>query len=108
MLFKPILIHFNSLQLPVRISDSEVATLARMFSPNSLETVAIEYLELTETDVDNAKFDNQQNSDGFKRELLFNYMNRGNSRKVNKLSYLCTHYFDYSCPILINYSFISD
>ena len=70
------------LQLPSRISDSEVSRLASMFSTNSLEKVALRFFRISEAEVSNARADNLQNSEGFNRALLHAFKNKGHNRKV--------------------------
>ena len=68
-LFDVLRIVVSLLQLPSRIEDSEIARLAALFSPFTLETVAIRYLGVSKADVDNFKFERKDDSDGFKRDL---------------------------------------
>ena len=74
--------YFRNLQLPSRISDSEISKVAGLFSPNSLETVAVQYFRVTEAQISNSKVDNVGNSDAFKRGLLQRFKNKGGNRKV--------------------------
>ena len=76
--------HFDLciLQLPSIISDSETSRLASLFSPNTLETLALQYLKISQAQIDTSRADNIHNSEGFKRELLRMFHYRGGSRKV--------------------------
>ena len=79
------LIRVYVLQLPPEIDDSEIALLAPKFSPNTLETLALQFFEISEARVKTLKADNINNTEGFKRDLLTYYRNRGHGRKVKEL-----------------------
>ena len=61
---------------------SEIARLAPLFSPDILETVALQYFDTSKARVDTIKADRRDNAEGFKRDLLTDYINNGHSRKV--------------------------
>ena len=70
------------LQLPSRLNDSQISRLALLFSPNTLETVALQHLGISQAQISTAKADNLLNNEGFKRELLLMFQYQGGSRKV--------------------------
>ena len=76
---------FYVLQLPFTVPDSEIAALIHLFSPFTLETVALQYLGVTEAEIGTFKAKRRDDADGLKRELLYIFRNRGNSRKVRIL-----------------------
>ena len=78
-------IYFVTFQLPPTIDHREIVRLARLFSPSTLETVALLYFDMSEATVKTLKADNIHNTEGFKRELLTVYRNKGGSRKVRIL-----------------------
>ena len=75
--------YFNVLQLPLQlsISDGLVAGLAPLFGPNTLETVALQRFGVTEAQAGTWKHSHIDGT-GFKGEFLYNFMNKGNDRKV--------------------------
>ena len=75
------MIHFI-LQLPSSIGDSEIARLAPLFSPSTLETVAIQYFDISQTRAETLKEGRTTDKEGFKRDLLTDYRNKGYKRKV--------------------------
>ena len=79
------------LQLPSRISDREIARLALLFSPATMETVALLYIGISEAEIGQATMDNIGNAKRFNRELLHTFLNKGHKRKVT-ISLLWLHY----------------
>ena len=77
-----LIIPCNVLQLSSEILDREVARLAPLFSPDTLETVALQYFCISEATTSNLKASHRENIEAFKRELLIIFRNKGHSRKV--------------------------
>ena len=69
-------------QLPSRLNDSQISRLALLFSPNTLETVALQHLGISQAQIGTSKADNLLNTEGFKRELLLWFHYQCGSRKV--------------------------
>ena len=78
---------FLILQLPPAVGDSEVVALTKLFSPQTLETVALRYFSLSEAEIGTFKARWRENIEGFKRELLHIFRNKGHCRKVRNLLY---------------------
>ena len=72
-------------QLPSYISNQEIARLAQLFSPNTLEKLALQHLGMTEAEIGNLKATHRENIEEFKREILRIFINRGHSRKVQNI-----------------------
>ena len=53
-----------------------------MFSPSTLETVALQYFGVLEAQVSTFKTERREDTEGFKRDLLMNYRNKDHNRKV--------------------------
>ena len=71
--------------MPSEIHDREIARLTPLFSPDTLETVALQHFGVTEAKVNSFKAENIYNVEGFKRSLLTQFRNKpGNTRKVNR------------------------
>ena len=56
--------------------------LAPLLSPETLETVALQHFDTSEAKVATFKADGREKTEGFKRDLLSDYRNRGHNRKV--------------------------
>ena len=65
------------------ISTSEIAQLAPLFSPNTLETVSLRYFGVPQARVNTYKAKRREDMDGFKRDLLTDYRNTGHNTKVS-------------------------
>ena len=74
--------NWKTFQLPSEIHDREIARLAPLFSPDTLETVALQHFDASEARVKTFKADRRENTEGFKRDLLTYYVNKGHTRKV--------------------------
>ena len=94
--------YFVVLQLPTGIADSEISKLASLFSPNTLETVALQHLGISQAQIDTAKADNLLNTEGFKRELLYKFKNKGHNRKVIQWNFSVYIQISNLKPIRIN------
>ena len=70
------------LQLPASVSDREIAQLAPLFSPSTLETVALQHFDISEATTSSLKSSHRENIEAFKRDLLHIFRNKGHSRKV--------------------------
>ena len=79
-----ITLHFSKLtfQLPSSISDPEIARLAPLFSPSTLETVAIQHFGVSAAQASSLKASHRENTEAFKRELLIIFRNKFHGRKV--------------------------
>ena len=64
------------------MSDDEITRLALLFSPNTLERVALLYFGTSEAEKGHFKANNMGNSEAFNRELLHKFINKGHYRKV--------------------------
>ena len=64
------------------LPDSDMARLACLFSPNTLEALAVRYLGISEVQISHSRINNMGNSKGFNRELLHKFKCRSGSRKV--------------------------
>ena len=73
---------FCILKLPPRIADSEIARLAPLFTVYSLKKVAVIYFGLSEAEISNSERDHIGDTEGFNRDLLYRFINKGHSRKV--------------------------
>ena len=76
------------LQIRPTIHDNEVAALSNLFSPSTLETVAQWYFNLTEAEIGTFKARWRENIEGFKRELLHIFRNKGHCREVKDRLYM--------------------
>ena len=56
--------------------------LAPLLSPSTLETVALQHFDASDAIVKTFKTDRREKAEGFKRDLLTYYMNKGHCRKV--------------------------
>ena len=56
--------------------------LAPWLSPETLEMVALHHFDASEVKVKTLKADRRENTEGFKRDLLTYYINKGHGRKV--------------------------
>ena len=65
------------------MSDGDISRLASLFSPNTLETVALRYFGVSEAEIGQSATDNMGNSERFNRDLLLKFMYKGHNRKVN-------------------------
>ena len=74
--------NWNVFQLPSGMSDSENAKLAVLFSTYTLETIALQHFGVSEATTNNLKAAHRENIDGFNRDLLRIFRNKGRSRKV--------------------------
>ena len=70
--------------MPSEIHDREIARLAALFSPDTLETVALQHFDASEAKVKTFKADRREDTEGFKRDLLTEYRNKGHGRKVKR------------------------
>ncbi len=74
------------------LTDQDVARLAGHFTPETLETLALAYFNISYAEARTMRMDNIGNSARYKRELLICFRNKtsveGNSRKVRSNSYL--------------------
>ena len=71
------------LQLPSEIHTREIARLAPLFSPNTLETVALRFFGISMVQIGNLLIENPYNPEGFKRKLLQIFLYKENkTRKV--------------------------
>ena len=77
-----LILPFNVLQLPSEIYDREIARLAPLFSPSTLETVALQYFPIYAATTSSLKAAHRENTEAFKRDLLHIFRNKGYSRKV--------------------------
>ena len=68
--------------MPCDIHYREIARLAPLFSPSTLETVAIQHFDTSEAKVKTFKAERREDGEGFKRDLLTYYIKRGHARKV--------------------------
>ena len=85
MCSKTELLHFNLFSSSVlQVSSSEIARLALLFSPNTLETVALLHFQISEATVRSMKASHREDIEAMKRELLYIFRNKGGSRKVVK------------------------
>ena len=75
-------VFYQLFQLPSRIFDREIASLAPLFSTNTLETVALRYFDTSEATVGNHKAARREDTEGFNRDLLTDYRNNHHNRKV--------------------------
>ena len=73
---------FSVFQLPTRLADSEIALLVPMFSPNTLETVVLQHFGVSVAETSTLKTSHRENTEGFKRDLLIIFRNKGHSRQV--------------------------
>ena len=71
-----------TLQLTTGIADSEISRLSSLIGPNTMEMLALGYFRLSEAQISHSRRDNTGNSEGFNRELLHKFKNKGGSRKV--------------------------
>ena len=78
-------------QLPSSISNREIARLASWVSPTALEKVTVRYFGISEAQIDHRRGNNLLNSEGFNRDLLHIFQNKGGSRKVHLLKYSQRH-----------------
>ena len=69
-------------QLSSNISDWEIARLASLISPFTMVTVVLRYFGLLQAQISHSRRDHTLNSEGFNRELLHKFRNKGGSRKV--------------------------
>ena len=76
------------------MGDPEISRLASQFSTDSLEKVALRFFRISEAQIKNIKADNLHNSEGFNRDLLHMFKNKGHNRKVDYFySILFSHEF---------------
>ena len=73
---------FLTFQLPSEIHNREIARLAPLFSPDTMETVALQHFNTSQATVKTFKAERRENAEGFKRDLLTHYRNKGHKRKV--------------------------
>ena len=64
------------------MTDSEITGLAKAFAPETLETVALPFLNISHTEIKNLKYESTGTED-FKRSILITYLNKDGSREVN-------------------------
>ena len=60
------------LQLPSRLSDSQISRLALLFSPNTLETLAVQHLGISQAQIGTSKADNLLNTEGIQEGTVAN------------------------------------
>ena len=68
--------------MPSEIHDREIARLAPMFSPSTLETVALQHFGVSVVEASSLKASHRENTEAFKRELLIIFRNKFHGRKV--------------------------
>ena len=73
---------FLTFQLPSEIDDREIARLAPLFSPSTLETVALQHFDVLMAEASSLKTSHREDTEAFKRDLLFIFRNKGHDRKV--------------------------
>ena len=73
---------FSSLQLPEKIHSRELVPLAQLFSPSTLEMVALEYFRISQAVVSTLKAVHRENIEAFKRGLIRIFIYKGHNRKV--------------------------
>ena len=64
------------------LSDREIARLAPLFSPSTLETVALQHFDTSEATTSSLKAAHRENTEAFKRDLLYILRDKGYIRKV--------------------------
>ena len=52
------------------ITDQEISRLASVFSPQELSSIALDYLGIKQTDLDNWKYEHPSEAEAYKRKIL--------------------------------------
>ena len=84
------------------MSDSENATLALLFSPATIETVALLHFDISEAAIGTLKAEEREDEEGFKRNLLRIYKNKGHSRKVTSTHKIFSNHLIFIIIIIID------